>query len=246
MGVFMIEREIAEGTVQDTLPRVEIKNVVRDLLHVVVISTILFLAAGRIDWPAAWVLAIVFTSYYAVMLVWPTLDRKIAALHEQESKTPHQVKPWDKIILLVYPILLLGILITSGLDAGRFHWSTMPLSMRTVGAIALVIGHGAFLWCMSANADALWQVSSVGGRGPAIMRTGPYRYIRHPFYAATVLVATGGALLLGSWWAVVPAGLIAVLKTVRTALEDRSLIEEFPGYLEYTGEVRYRMFPGVW
>jgi len=78
------------------------------------------------------------------------------------------------------------------------------------------------------------------------MRTGPYRYIRHPFYAATVLVATGGALLLGSWWAVVPAGLIAVLKTVRTALEDRSLIEEFPGYLEYTGEVRYRMFPGVW
>jgi protein-S-isoprenylcysteine O-methyltransferase Ste14 len=40
--------------------------------------------------------------------------------------------------------------------------------------------------------------------------------------------------------------LAALLFIVRTALEDRTLREELPGYQAYAERVRYRLLPGVW
>jgi protein-S-isoprenylcysteine O-methyltransferase Ste14 len=53
-------------------------------------------------------------------------------------------------------------------------------------------------------------------------------------------------VMLGSWWALIPAGLAAALFVVRTTLEDKFLQGELEGYCEYAGRVRYRLFPGVW
>jgi protein-S-isoprenylcysteine O-methyltransferase Ste14 len=44
----------------------------------------------------------------------------------------------------------------------------------------------------------------------------------------------------------IPAGLMAMLVTVRTALEDAMLQRELPGYAEYARKVRDRLLPGVW
>jgi protein-S-isoprenylcysteine O-methyltransferase Ste14 len=38
----------------------------------------------------------------------------------------------------------------------------------------------------------------------------------------------------------------AALYVLRTALEDRTLREELPGYEEYARQTRYRLLPGVW
>jgi protein-S-isoprenylcysteine O-methyltransferase Ste14 len=40
--------------------------------------------------------------------------------------------------------------------------------------------------------------------------------------------------------------LIALLMVIRTALEDRTLQAELPGYAEYAQGVRYRLLPSVW
>jgi protein-S-isoprenylcysteine O-methyltransferase Ste14 len=53
-------------------------------------------------------------------------------------------------------------------------------------------------------------------------------------------------LVLGSLWALLPAGLAALLDVVRTAMEDKTLHEELAGYAEYARRVRYRLLPGVW
>ena len=53
-------------------------------------------------------------------------------------------------------------------------------------------------------------------------------------------------LLLGSWWALIPGVLAAMMLVVRTALEDKTLREELPGYVEYTKQTRYRLLPGIW
>ena len=53
-------------------------------------------------------------------------------------------------------------------------------------------------------------------------------------------------LILGSFWALVPAGIAALLLIGRTALEDRLLLRELPGYMAYAQAVRYRLLPGVW
>jgi len=54
------------------------------------------------------------------------------------------------------------------------------------------------------------------------------------------------ALLFGSLWALIPAGLILGPMIVRTTLEDRTLREGLEGYREYAQQVRYRLVPGVW
>jgi protein-S-isoprenylcysteine O-methyltransferase Ste14 len=53
-------------------------------------------------------------------------------------------------------------------------------------------------------------------------------------------------LLLASAWAFVPALLAVVWLVIRTALEDRTLHAELPGYAEYAARVRFRLIPRVW
>jgi protein-S-isoprenylcysteine O-methyltransferase Ste14 len=83
-------------------------------------------------------------------------------------------------------------------------------------------------------------------RGHRAISGGPYRWMRHPGYAGAVLTHLTTALLLNSWWALVPAVVVSGVLVVRTALEDRYLQEQLEGYREYAGQVRYRLLPGVW
>jgi len=65
-------------------------------------------------------------------------------------------------------------------------------------------------------------------------------------YSAMFTFFWGIPLLLGSWWALIPATLNVVVFIIRTALEDRTLQAELPGYAEYAKRVRYRLIPEVW
>jgi protein-S-isoprenylcysteine O-methyltransferase Ste14 len=79
-----------------------------------------------------------------------------------------------------------------------------------------------------------------------VVSTGPYRYVRHPLYASAFLFLPGGALLLGSWWGLVPAAAVLGLIAWRIPREERLLEEGLAGYEEYEREVRYRLVPRVW
>ena len=83
-------------------------------------------------------------------------------------------------------------------------------------------------------------------RGHNVAASGPYSYIRHPGYTGYTVSFLGMALALGSLWAIIPAGLIACLLVVRTALEDRTLQDELPGYKDYARRVRYRLLTRIW
>ena len=75
---------------------------------------------------------------------------------------------------------------------------------------------------------------------------GPYRYVRHPGYAGSILAALALPIALGSLGALIPACVGAAGFTVRTAFEDRTLMQELSGYRRYADRVRYRLLPGIW
>ncbi len=58
--------------------------------------------------------------------------------------------------------------------------------------------------------------------------------------------SVGIPLILGSWWAFVPVGILILLIVIRITLEDRTLQKELAGYKEYTSMTRYRLVPFVW
>jgi protein-S-isoprenylcysteine O-methyltransferase Ste14 len=53
-------------------------------------------------------------------------------------------------------------------------------------------------------------------------------------------------VVLGSYWALIPQGLAALLLLGRTALEDRMLKKDLLWYAEYAESVPAKLFPGVW
>ena len=53
-------------------------------------------------------------------------------------------------------------------------------------------------------------------------------------------------VLLDAPWTFAPAVAVAALVVVRTALEDRMLQRDLPGYRAYAQATRARLVPGVW
>jgi protein-S-isoprenylcysteine O-methyltransferase Ste14 len=83
-------------------------------------------------------------------------------------------------------------------------------------------------------------------RGHKVAQSGPYRFVRHPGYVGYILFTLATPICLASLWALIPAGLISALLILRTTLEDKTLLEELPGYKEYTLTVKHRLIPGIW
>jgi protein-S-isoprenylcysteine O-methyltransferase Ste14 len=143
-------------------------------------------------------------------------------------------------------ILMLVGLAVPGLDL-RFGWSAPFLSgLPVLGFIALIVGYALTRWAMISNPFFETRVRIQSDRGQTVSTSGPYRFVRHPGYVGMVLQWLGTPLALASWWALVPGLGVILAFIVRTALEDRTLLQELPGYTDYAQRVRYRLLPLVW
>jgi protein-S-isoprenylcysteine O-methyltransferase Ste14 len=164
----------------------------------------------------------------------------------ERGKGSEGVKRWDKIITGVSLLPALAAPILAGLDR-RLGWSpALPLAMHLVGLAAFALGQAGFSWAMVSNPFFSARVRIQRERGHQVARGGPYRFVRHPGYAAFILSSLAAPVFLGSIWALVPAGMTVGLFVMRTAFEDRTLRIELDGYQAYADEVRYRLIPGLW
>ena len=105
-----------------------------------------FLVAGRVAWPQAWALLVVFL-LSATTLTW-RLARTDPDLLRERNRPPDTAEPWDGIVMRLYAVLLLVLMATAALDSGRFRWSTVPPWAQSVGWTLLVMC-GAVVWHVS-------------------------------------------------------------------------------------------------
>ena len=78
-----------------------------------------------------------------------------------------------------------------------------------------------------------------------LVRRGPYAIIRHPVYAAYVVIQSGYLLQSLAWWNVAVLAFVTVCNGGR-ALAEEDLLATSGGYREYRRQVRWRLLPGVW
>lgn len=211
-----------------------------------VYGLVLFGPAGRLDWGWGWLMLAVLAGVMAAQpLVMLRLNPDVLA--EREKGLWNQgVKAWDKRITSLAGGLMFLVWITAGLDV-RFGW-TGPVGpvYHLAGLLATLAGYGLFLWAMASNPFFSQGVRIQAERGHAVVTGGPYRVVRHPGYSGTILAHLGTPFLLGSAWALAPAGLLAALFVARAGLEDRTLRAELPGYPAYAERTPARLLPGVW
>ena len=210
-----------------------------------VLALLLFLPAGDIAWTGGWVFLLVFVALsVAAVLCLRRVNPEIFAARSRMIRAG--TKHWDRILLGFLIPSIVAIVPVAALDAGRFHWSRA--SPWTVGAgyLLLAAGMAVMVWAQAVNRFFEPSVRIQTDRGHHVVDTGPYAAIRHPGYAAAFPLLAGMALSLGSWLALLPAGLAALLLVMRTAWEDRTLRAELPGYAAYARRVRFRLLPGAW
>jgi protein-S-isoprenylcysteine O-methyltransferase Ste14 len=203
-------------------------------------GAILFGCAGRLDLPMFWAYlgAWAVPIFVAMPLVDPGLIR--------ERTRPGPGGKDYATAILAAP-LWLGQCVIAALDVGRYHWSdTVPVAVQVIALLAMAAGLVVVVWAEVVNPFFSSVIRIQTERGHHVIKTGPYRYLRHPGYAASLFIFIGSGLVLGSWLAALLGVLMVLLILRRTAQEDRMLREQLEGYASYAQEVRYRLFPGVW
>ena len=223
-----------------------IRWIVQAILGLVAYGLILFLAAGRIDWLWGWAQLVVLAAFLAAhpLLLLPINPELLA--ERQKGFRDEGVKEWDKWLAGLAAGSVLPLWVVAGLDV-RFGWTgTVPIIIQLASLLANILGYGLFVWAMVSNAFFSEGVRIQEERGHRVAENGPYRYVRHPGYAGAILSGIATPLLLGSLWALIPAAAMVVLYVMRTGLEDRTLLEELPGYTEYAQQTRFRLLPGAW
>ena len=179
---------------------------------------LLFLAAGRLDWGMGWVYVVLMAA--SIVLSRTLMIRRNPDLlaERSEALSREGTKPWDKIIVPVVEILPLVQTVVAGLDF-RNAWSA-PFAawIGLLGIGLMVAGYAFTTWAMTTNAFFSACVRLQTDREQAVIDQGPYRIVRHPGYLGLAAGVIGGSLVLGSWWSLIPGGLMALLLVIRTCV----------------------------
>jgi protein-S-isoprenylcysteine O-methyltransferase Ste14 len=219
-----------------------VRGAVRFLALMVLMLAALFLSAGTFRWLEAWILL------GMAMLNMVILAALLSAELRIERNSDHDdTKQWDRwlapLVVVVFPLL---VYLVAGLDH-RYGWSPESSTwVKALGGLGVLSGYILSDWAMLSNPFFSANVRIQAERGHKVIEQGPYRWMRHPGYAGGLLAVLGIPFLLGSFWAFVPAGLWMGSYLLRTAMEDETLKQELNGYVDYTRQVRHRIFPGLW
>jgi len=202
-------------------------NSIKALFWIVSIGALLFLAAGTLDWPGAWIFMAEFVVGGIAVTLW--LAWRDPGLLKERMAGPFQKGQvfWDKVFIGFIIVVWFGWLVLMALDAKRWELSHMPDALKVVGVAAPVI-----------------KIQKE--RGQHVISTGPYAIVRHPMYAGGALYMIGMPLLLGSGLGLLILPLLLGALSVRIFIEEATLRKGLPGYGEYTRRVRYRLVPGAW
>ncbi len=139
--------------------------------------------------------------------------------------------------------LFFALIMVPGFDH-RFHWSAVPAAVVVAANILCILAWVIFFDVFRANSYAAATIKVEPEQ--RVISTGPYRFVRHPMYAAGVLLSVGTPVALGS----VPALFVTIAFlggiVARLVNEERYLSANLAGYADYCRKVRYRLVPLVW
>ena len=188
------------------------------------------------------------TFRWMLIVVWAVFA-PIAIYHRLRSRTDERLDRWQEGVFILFGLRLSGVPLFVGMmvwliDSQRMAWSAMPTPvwLRGVGVV-LVGSSGLLVWWTFHNLGSNLTDTVVTRREHTFVSSGPYRFVRHPFYLSFLMGLVGVGLAMANWFLLlagcVPFGFIVA----RTRIEEVKLVErfgvEYQDYLQRVG----RFFP---
>ena len=209
-------------------------------LGVLLVGVLLFLPAGTLHYPAAWLfMGVLFIPMFLVGLVLmvknPDLLRK--RLQAKESQ-----KEQSAVIKLSGLMFLAGFLL-AGFNF-RFGWIVLPIWVTYVGVALFLLSYVCYGEVLRENTYLSRTIEVQEGQ--KVIDSGLYGIVRHPMYSATIVLFLSMPLILGSLISFFIFLVYPFIIALRIKGEEDLLEKELDGYIAYKAKVRYRLFPFIW
>lgn len=209
-------------------------------LGIAALALLLFVPAGTLRYWNAWLLMAVL--FVPMALAGAVMLRRCPALLQKRLNMKEKHAQQRTVVALSALMCVAGFTL-AGLDA-RLAWTRLPPAVSWAGAALLLLGYALYAEVLRENRFLSRTVEVQAGQ--TVIDTGLYGVVRHPMYAATLLMFLAMPLVLGSGVALAPFLLYPAILARRIRHEEALLVRELAGYAAYMQKVRYRMIPFLW
>ena len=209
-------------------------------LGLIVVGVLLFVPAGTLDYWQGWLfVALLFVPMFiaGVVLMFrnPELLRKRLEAKEEEKE--------QKWVVALSGLLFIAMFVVAGLNR-RYLWWVLPDWAVYSAAVLFLVGYLLYAEVLREN---VWLSRTIEVHvHQKVVDTGLYGIVRHPMYAATLILFLTMPLVLASPWAFVIMLFYIPVIDKRIRNEEMVLEEGLEGYKEYKKRVRYKVVPFVW
>ena len=217
-----------------------VQAILKFTLGVLLVGMLLFLPAGTFFFPGGWLfMGILFVPMFLAGIV---MMGKNPALLKSRLNAKEKAREQSMVIKLSGLMFILGFVL-AGLGY-RLGWYMLPPAVSLVAAILFLVAYLLYAEVMRENAYLSRTIEVQEGQ--RVIDTGLYGIVRHPMYAATLLLFLSIPLVLGSLYAFAAFLVYPFLIAIRIRGEEELLERELAGYAAYKKKVKYRLIPFIW
>ncbi len=167
-----------------------------------------------------------------------------AMYFRMRSRTSEKLDRWQEGPWILFGLRLGAIPVFVGglvwmIDPRWMAWSSLPLPswLRWVG-LALFLGVGLLVIWTFRNLRGNLTDTVVTRKEHFLVTTGPYQYVRHPFYLSFALGVLAGSLVTANWFLLLTGMIPLAFIVARTRIEEEKLVERFgDDYQDYRRRV---------
>lgn len=189
--------------------------------------------------------------FRVILFVLAAVFMPIGFYHRLRAHTGERLDRWQEGVVILFGLRLTGLVVFAAgvtwmIDPDLMRWSALPLPLwlRRVGVVLFACGGILFVWSVH-NLGPNLTDTVVTRIKHTLVTTGPYNYIRHPFYTACVIGCIGGSLAMANWFILLAGAVGTSFLIARTRIEEQKLIARFgDDYRAYTA-THGRFFPRI-
>lgn len=189
--------------------------------------------------------------FRVILLVLTAAFMPIGFYHRLRAHTGEKLDRWQEGLLILFGLRLTGLVVfvagvTWMIDPDLMRWSALPLPpwLRWVGVVLFACGGTLFVWSMH-NLGPNLTDTVVTRIKHTLVTTGPYNYIRHPFYTSAIIGFIGVSLAMANWFILLAGAVGMSFLIARIPIEEQKLIARFgDDYRAYTA-THGRFFPRI-
>lgn len=204
------------------------------------VGLLIFIPAGTLNYWNGWLfMGLLFIPMFiagiVLMIKNPELLAKRLNAKEKENE--------QKQVVVLSGLMFLAGFIIAGLN-NKYNWIMLPNMVIYISSIMFIIAYVLYAEVLRENTYLSRTIEVQENQ--KVIDTGLYGVIRHPMYAATILLFLSIPLILGSIISFIIFMIYPILIAKRISNEEKVLEKDLQGYAEYKDKVKYKILPFIW